>query len=160
MLRFLWIGIAAISLAAGSVAQASTPAVAGNVTGLEIAQQTDEHGAIFVGLFGGTHNGNLAVGTWAAAVNHEPELPDEIGESIEITGGQWQLHLVVLQGFRLKKVSLAGSLEGTLTLVDEDMFSIAAGMLVDSGGSGLILLTAILDHTVFPPGISGALSQP
>jgi hypothetical protein len=33
-------------------------------------------------------------------------------------------------------------------------------MTVNSGGSGIINLDGLLDHTMYPPGVSGKLSQP
>jgi hypothetical protein len=160
MLRKLWIAVAVVSLAVSGVAHASTPAVEGNVVGLEIVQQVGSSPAVFVGIYTGKVNGKAAVGAWAAAVNHDPELPDEPDETINITGGKWSLQVVTFQGLRLQKVSLAGTLVGILEFLVTDQFSITAEMTVASGGSGLIQLGAILDHTVFPPSITGTLSQP
>jgi hypothetical protein len=160
MLRKLSLGLVAIGLVAGGILQASEPAVTGNIQGVELAQQTDSHPAIFVGLFVGTVNGRIAIGAWAVAVEHDTPLPSAPEESIAITGGEWHLQLAVLQGFRLRPVSLGGVITGQLDYADVDLFAIAANMTVTAGGSGDILLNGQLDHTVFPPGVSGALTQP
>ena len=160
MSRFRGILAVVISLAACCAVQASNPAVAGNLQGLELAQQTALNPAVFVGLFTGKVGGNVAFGAWAAGVQHEVPLPAAPGESIAITGGQWQLQVWVLQGFRLKRVPLSGPIVGKLSFFDTDLFTIDAVMSVTNGGSGKILLSAILDHSIFPPGVSGKLRQP
>jgi hypothetical protein len=160
MLRILGIFVVAISLMVGGIAHASSPTVAGNLEGLELAQQTALNPAVFVGVFTGKVGGNVAFGAWAAGVQHEVPLPAAPGESIAITGGQWQLQVWVLQGFRLRRVSLSGPIVGELSFFDTDLFTIDAVMGVTSGGSGNIVLSAILDHTIFPPGVSGTLGQP
>lgn len=159
MSRNLGIGVAVICLAVGSTARASSPSVAGPVAGLELAQQTALNPAIFVGGFVGNVNGKFAFGVWAAGIDHETPLPDEPSESVEITGGQWYLDVWVLKGFRFQRVALGGGITGDLSYAGTDLFSIDATMQVNSGGSGDIHLGAILDHTVFPPGVSGQLSQ-
>jgi hypothetical protein len=159
MSRILRIFVVAISLMVGGIAQASNPPIAGKLQGLELAQQTPLNPAVFVGVFAGKVGGNVAFGAWAAGVQHEIPLPAADGESVAIRG-EWQLQVWVLQGFRLKRVSFGGPLVGDLSFFDTDLFTIDAVMSVTSGGSGNILLRAILDHTVFPPGVSGTLSQP
>jgi hypothetical protein len=156
----LWIGVVAICLVASGVVHASNPTVTGSLQGLELAQQTALNPAVFLGVFNGKVDGRLAFGLWGVAVNHQSPLPDEPGESVLITGGRWTLQVWVLEGFRLRRVDLSGVIAGTLSFHAPDLFAINAAMNLTGGGSGLILLSGILDHTVFPPGVSGLLSQP
>lgn len=152
--------VAACSLSASNLALASNPTVVGDIQGLELAQQTGAHPALFVGIFSGRVNGRFAIGTWATGVTHELPLPAEIGESIAITGGQWAMDVWTLQGFWLKRVKLSGALSGSLALAEPDLFYVDTTLTVTTGGSGLIALELLLDHTVFPPAVSGSLSQP
>ncbi len=160
MLRTMCITVLAACVVAGSPVRASDPVVAGNIQGLELCPQSACGSAVFAGLFVGNVGGKFAFGAWSAGVHHEEPLPDAAGEFVAITDGQWQLQVVVLQGFRLRKVALSGDLEGVLAFFDTDLFAIEAEMTVVAGGTGVILLEALLDHTVFPPGVSGTLSQP
>lgn len=150
----------AFTLAGIHSAWASDPPVAGNLQGLELAQQTDAHPAVFVGVFQGTVDGKLAFGTWATGVHHETPLPDATGQSIALTGGQWGMRVWVLRGFWLRRVFLGGEITGRLTFEETDMFSVNGEMTITDGGVGPIEFELRLDHTVFPPAVSGALSQP
>lgn len=159
MLRNLWIGLLVTSLVAGGVARASDPTVSGNADGLEVLPQTVFNPAVFVGVFHGEVGGKPALGVWGVAINHGTPLPDDLGESVTIVG-QWELQVWVFQSFRLRRVGLSGDLAGTLSFVASDLFAIDAVMNVTGGGSGPILLSGILDHTKFPPGVTTQLSQP
>jgi hypothetical protein len=155
----MWMSVAVVCLVASSLAQASEPAVAGGVAGLEIAQQTELNPAVFVGVFRGNVDGKLAFGAWAAGVQHELPLPTESNPSVPIVGGQWQLEVVVVQGFRLRRVTLGGGIVGQLDFADGNKFAVAALMNLTKGGTGDIVLDATLDHNPFPPTILGTLSQ-
>ena len=160
MSRMICAGMLATSLLIVNSVQASDPVVTGRVSGRELAQQTLDHPAFFVGAFSGQVGGRPAIGAWAVSVIHEVPLPSEVGQSINIIGGQWVQEILVLQGFRLRRVMLSGNISGTLTYVGSDRFLINATMNVASGGSGDIVLNAILDHNVFPPAVAGTLRQP
>jgi hypothetical protein len=159
MLRTMCITVLAACVVACSPVRASDPVVAGNIQGVELCPQTVCGSAVFTGLFAGNVGGKFAFGVWAAGVQHGEPLPGETDPPVAITGGQWQLQVVVLQGFRLRKVALSGDLVGALAFFDTDQFAIEAVMTVLAGGTGDIQLDALLDHTVFPPGVSGTLSQ-
>lgn len=159
MLRVIWTCCAVITLALCNASHASDPAVVGNLVGVELAQQTNLHPAVFLGLYGGAVDGKFALGVWATGVHHETPLPAQAGESVAITDGQWQLQVWVFQGFRLKRVTIGGDLKGSLAFSQTDQFSIDAILNATSGGSGNIVLTGTLDHTVFPPVVSADLSQ-
>jgi hypothetical protein len=160
MLGKLSIGVVAMSLVASGVVHASDPTVTGSIQGLELAQQTPFNPAVFLGVFSGKVDGRLAYGLWGVAVNHESPLPDEPGESVNITSGRWTLRVWVLQGFGFRRVDLSGVIAGTLNFHALDLFAINAAMNVTDSGSGPILLSGFLDHTVFPPVVSALLSQP
>ncbi|MBI1900540.1 MAG: hypothetical protein HYS13_05435 [Planctomycetia bacterium] len=149
---------AAIPLGAAPLFAQSTPVVAGDVAGLEVAPQFLVGAAVFVGEFRGRVGSNTSArGAFYVAAKHDA-LPDEVGDVAAITGGNWYL----LSGFRF----LRGTVEsGAITNIGNNEFAIVATLRLTGGGTGRIYFAGILDHNPLfnfpprPPTLVGELSQ-
>jgi hypothetical protein len=152
MLRHLSLVLVIVLLAGSAPLRAnSTPAIDGEVSGLELCEQAVCGAAIFVGLYQGQVGFNpLALGLMSVAVTHE-DLP-EAGYTAAITGGVWRLRL--LNGRLIAGVVTGGVLANPR---GDDTFDATVELLVTSGGSGTLTFEGLLDHTVFPPTVSGRL---
>jgi hypothetical protein len=158
----LWIAAVAcaawLSLAPAPLFAQSSPVVAGDVDGVEVAPQFLVGAAVFVGEFHGQVGSKTnASGAFYVAANHE-DLPDEEGGVAAITGGKWYL----LAGFRFLRGTLAG---GTITNIGDNQFAVVVTLNLTGGGTGTIYFDGVLDHNPlfeFPPGpptLVGTLSQ-
>ena len=67
--------------------QASDPVIEGRVSGIELCPQFICGNAWFTGIYWGEVGGAPAVGTWLAAVNHDPLPKPNSGIEVDITGG-------------------------------------------------------------------------
>ena len=156
-MRFLRLAflLTALLLATVPVA-ADAPFVQGGIAGIELCPQSICGVAIFVGEFEGSIDGGLPRhGIFLAGINHEPELPDEDGESIAITGGSFVIRLP----FRTPIRGVVDRVGGTLTKNEnEETFAVAMPLHVLSP-DGLVAGTFLgtLSHEVFPPTIVGPL---
>ncbi len=149
-----WIG----SLATGvvlftlvSLATASTPAVQGEISGVEVCIQSVCGAAVFTGTFKGTVGGNPTVGFFWAAVQHEP-LPNP-GSSAALLSGRWN---IATPGHTFSGQVVGGSIFNN----GDNTFKIDTALKITRGGSGLIDVAGILNHNTFPPTIEATLSQP
>jgi hypothetical protein len=152
MKRAVWLAAIAATMVftTSSTYAASLPVVRGVVSGVELCEQAVCGSAVFVGLFDGQVGWNRwARGIVAVGVNHEP-LPAP-GEYAAITGGEWALWV----GLR----RLGGSVSGSLFNNGDNTFTVTTVLTLESGGLGTIVFTGLLDHNVFPPTISGVMSQ-
>jgi hypothetical protein len=123
----------------------------GDIQGLELCPQSFCGAAIFVGEFDGHVNGFPRHGAFLAGITHDPELPDENGETIGITGGAW----IIQVPFRTIRGVVT---EGILTSNGDDTFTVDMGLLVTSPRSwGAKTFHGTLRHDVFPPTIEGTI---
>jgi hypothetical protein len=141
-------------LVATSAFADSQPAIAGQISGIELCPQFICGSAIFSGVFHGTVDSKSAKGSFSVSVNHQP-LPTTAGDSSAIKGGSWFI--------MTKKDVFTGDITtGTITNNDANIpntFVIAATLGLDQGGSGTIYFCGILNHNEFPPTITGTISQ-
>ncbi len=149
------LGVTFFALFSTKTVSAETLAVNGRITGVELCPQEVCQKAIFTGIFYGKLNRRPAFGTWWVAVNHE-SLPTAKGSTAAIfPGGHWEL--------RPGSFTFSGDLNsGTLTCMEDDnfkclKFSVDAELNVEKGGSGTLSVLGELDHTKFPPRITGTL---
>jgi hypothetical protein len=152
--RRLSICLLLVTLSAGAVTLRadSTPALQGGVFGIELCPQSVCGAAIFVAAFNGQIGNRPAAGTVTVAVTHDA-LPTLGGPPSAITGGVWSIQL-------LNGRKIAGRVTGgSLLQYASDLFLVAVDMEVDSGGSGTLSFNGVLSHRVFPPTISGTISQ-
>jgi hypothetical protein len=152
MLRRLSLVLVLVLLAGSAPLRAdSSPAINGEVSGLELCEQAVCGAAIFVGVYHGRVGFNpFALGLMSVAVTHE-DLP-EVTDTAAITGGVWRLRL--LSGRLISGIVTGGVLENPR---GDDTFDATVELLVTSGGSGTLTFEGLLDHTVFPPAVSGSL---
>jgi hypothetical protein len=151
MKRTLWLAVVVLACAvsSGRVQAASTPYIAGAVSGVELCPQSICGSAIFVGVFVGRVGPfPFTVGTVAVAVTHDP-LP-EPGGWARITGGQWELSDI--KTFR-------GTTGGWLYNNGDNTYTVIVDMELTSGGVGSLCFRGTLDHNVFPPTIKGLITQ-
>jgi hypothetical protein len=148
---YLTIGL--IVLAGARPAQAaSTPVINVSTFGIELCPQSICGAAIFTGFLQGQVGGNNnAVGTFLAALTHDP-LPDPLSTAA-ITGGIFELRVGLR---RIRGVVLPG---GTLFNNGNNTFTVDAVLLIMSGGSGTVNYHGLLNHNTFPPTIVGTISQ-
>jgi hypothetical protein len=144
--------VAALLLATVPVAADSF--VEGSISGLELCPQSICTLAIFVGEFEGTVSGRPRQGVFLAGINHEPDLPDENGESIAITGGTFVIRLPfhTIRGVVVPEGSL-------LTSNGDNTFDVEMNLLI-AGPGGIALpetFLGLLRHDVFPPTIEGTI---
>ena len=153
----LIIGSILLVFASLNPTQASEPAIEGQVSGIELCPQFICGSAIFTGLYSGEVDGAPAIGTWLAAVNHEP-LPEE--GSVPINGGQWKLQTWVFRGLFPSRKNFQGDFgKGTLTALPGNFYRAEAPMTVTSGGTGTMQLNLLLDENSIPQPVKGTLSQ-
>lgn len=133
--------------------QASTPVISAQVFGIELCPQFFCGAAIFTGVLAGQVDNNPpAFGTFIVAITHETPLPQETNEQVNLTGGVFEIR-IGLRRFRGEVSS------GTLTKNVDNSFIVLAVLTITKGGSGDMTFLGTLDHTVFPPTISGFIFQ-
>ena len=136
--------VATIPVAADSILQ-------GDIEGLELCPQYICGVAIFVGEFEGEVNGLPRHGVFVSGINHEPELPDQDGEEVDITGGSWIIRLP----FRTIRGSVV---TGVLRSHGDDTFDVDMDLLIATPGGGVgATFEGTLRHDVFPPTIEGTI---
>jgi len=151
--RLSWLVLVLVVIAGVAPMRASSlPVIQGQVSGIELCQQSVCGSAIFVAVFSGQAGASAhALGTVAVAVTHDP-LPDP-EETAAITGGVWQLQL--LSGRRFAGIVTAGTLFNN----GDNTYHVVADMLLTSGGIGTMTFEGTLNHNTFPPTIVGQISQ-
>ena len=152
--RLLSFSVLAMLVLAGTIpVQASSiPFIRGEVSTLELCEQSVCGAAIFTGLFLGQVGGNpFSIGVISVAAKHD-DLPDP-DKTADITGGVWSLRL--LNGRRF-----TGSVtDGSLFNNGNDTFDVRVEMEILSGGSGQLRFHGTLSHQVFPPTLIGGITQ-
>ncbi len=121
----------------------------GDIEGLELCPKSICGLAVFVGGFDGQVNGLSRHGVFLSGIDHDPNLPDQDGETVAITGGAWLIRVP----FRTIRGAVLG---GTLTSNGDETFSVQL-LLVTSPGGGALTFTGTLRHDVFPPTIEGTI---
>jgi hypothetical protein len=133
------------------VGAVSSPIIDARIFGIELCPQFVCGVAIFTGALRGQVGGNPdAIGSFAVAVTHE-DLPDPY-ETAAITGGVFEFRV----GLRRIKGYVA---TGGLLNNGNNTFTVKAVLVIQSGGSGTVEFTGLLNHNTFPPTISGAITQ-
>ncbi|MCA1559085.1 MAG: hypothetical protein LC753_13585 [Acidobacteria bacterium] len=141
-----------ILVAASRPVQASTPAITAQIFGIELCPQFICGAAIFTGVLAGQVGNNpYAFGTFTVAITHE-ELPQVAGQQADLTGGVFEIRV----GWRRFRGDVSS---GTLTKNANNSFTVQAVLTIQRGGSGDMNFLGTLDHTVFPPTISGFIYQ-
>ena len=132
---------------------ASSPAIVGELSGVELCPESVCDAAIFTGTCDCIVNKRHTVGFFWVAIQHEP-LPNPSASS-DIVGGKWTL--TTLNGNFSGKV-----LGGTIVNDNNETFNVTATLRLQKGGNG-DLTVSVLDHSDFPPSpptFDGKLSQP
>ena len=144
--------VLALVLSAVPLLAASSPAISGVVSGIELCPQFICGEAIFAGTFAGTIGHKPTTGSFWTGITHE-DLPTTTGGTSAITGGTWMI--------RTRTKVYSGYVEpgGTLTYNGDNTFAVSLTMVVTSGGTGTMNFTGILDHNPFPPTIVGTITQ-
>src|SRR5215211_4822164 len=108
---------------------ASSPAISGTISGIELCPQFICGEAVFSGAFAGTVGHKPTAGVFWTAINHE-DLPTVAGETSAITGGTWMI--------RTRKAVYAGYVQpgGTLTYNGDNTFTVSLTMVLTTGGTG------------------------
>ncbi len=159
--RIFFVGTLLIVLATWQPLQASEPAIDGQVSGIELCPQFICGNALFTGIYRGEVDGAPALGTWFAAINHEP-LPELGEDAVAINGGEWSLRTWVFRGiFFPTRMHFRGDFgAGTLQAEPGNFYRALVPMSVTSGGSGPINLDLLLDENSIPQPVNGNLTQP
>lgn len=140
--------MAALLLAPASLFAAESTRIIGAVRGAELCPQFVCGAAVFIGQFDGALDGTPGKGTWWVVVNHE-DLP-EPAESAPIIGGRW--------GMTVGERGLGGAIaSGTIVNNGDGTFTVTPRLDVISGGEGTLMLSILLDHTPFPPTVTGGV---
>jgi hypothetical protein len=148
--RFSWIVIVLVLIVGAVPLRASSPPIAGRISGVELCPQSVCGAAIFVAAFAGRVGLNPAFGTVSVAMNHDP-LPDPYQQA-NVTGGVWTIRLLSGRTF-------SGTATGTLFNNGDNTFTVSLGLQMTGGGSGPLTFNGLLSHRVFPPTIVGQISQ-
>jgi hypothetical protein len=158
--RFCMTAIVLLSVLVVRPLAAQEVAITGDVRGIELCPQFICGAALFTGVYRGSVDGQPAVGTWFAAVKHDEELPDVIGDTAGIRGGTWQLNVWVRSGFFFARRQYSGVFtnEGVIELAEIDLLQVTAPMVILDGGRGGILLNLDLDESTFPQPVWGTLT--
>ena len=133
---------------------ASSPAIVGELSGVELCPESVCDAAIFAGTCDCIVNKRHTVGFFWVAIQHEP-LPYPSASS-DIVGGKWTL--TTLNGNFSGKV-----LGGTIVNNNNETFNVTATLRLQKGGNGDLTVSGVLDHSDFPPSpptFDGELSQP
>ena len=132
-------------------ADASNPAITGEISGVELCPQFVCDAAIFQGTCDCTVNDRHTIGFYWISVKHDP-LPAPL-QSSAILSGKWTL--TTLRG------NFSGSvLDGTITNNGDNTYTVIARLRLKKRGSGDVIVSGVLDHTEFPPTYEGELIQP
>jgi hypothetical protein len=148
---FLMIGGLAALLMVVSTIHASSPAIKGEISGVELCPQFFCDAAVFNGTCDCEVDGRHTIGFFWVAVEHDP-LPAELS-SAAIFGGKW--NLTTLRGSFSGRV-----LNGWITNNGNNTFEVTATLRLRKGGNGDVTVSGVLDHTEFPPTFEGKLLQP
>jgi hypothetical protein len=148
------LGFLYLIASATAVAQ-TTPTINGRVNGIEFCAQSLCGYAWFAGTFIGKV-GDLGNNTaaWVVRVTHDSLDQTNKGVTL-VTGGDWML---VLSG----DVSVSGTIDpgGTLTYrAGNNTFDVDLALTITQGGSGKLNFDGTLNHSVFPPPITGRMSS-
>jgi hypothetical protein len=141
----------AVFVVAVQPAAASSPAIDGEISGVELCPQFGCNAAIFSGTCDCRVRGRQAPGFFWVAVQHE-ELPD-VNQAAAIIGGRW--NLTTLRGSFSGRV-----IDGTIINNGDNTFDITATLRLQKRGSGEVIVEGVLDHNDFPPTFEGELRQP
>jgi hypothetical protein len=145
------LGVVALFLIAVHPVRASSPTIAGEISGVELCPEIACGAAIFNGTFQGTVGNKPTPGFFWVAAQHEA-LP-AAGNSSPIFGGKWSLS--TFWG-KFGGTVLGGSIFNN----GNNTFNVSVTLELKSGGTGQLLGAVVLDHNDFPPTVEGKLSQP
>jgi len=150
----LLIGLLAVFITTLQPAIASSPAIVGEISGVELCPESVCDAAIFTGTCDCIVKQRHTVGFFWVALQHDP-LPNPL-ESSAILGGKWTL--TTLSGNFSGKV-----LDGTIVNNNDNTFTVTARLRLQKGGKGDVIVSGVLDHSDFPPSpptFEGELTQP
>jgi hypothetical protein len=137
-----------IALLFATIPVAADSLLQGDIDGIELCPQSLCGLAVFAGGFDGSINGAPRHGVFLAGITHDPQLPDENGESVAITGGSFLIRVP----FRTVQGAVLG---GSLTSNGDQTFDVEMVLFVRGGG--LESFVGTLRHDVFPPTIAGTI---
>ncbi|HXV78799.1 MAG TPA: hypothetical protein VEG60_02860 [Candidatus Binatia bacterium] len=152
MKRYLCqLGVLALLLITVQQVRASSPTIAGELSGVELCPETACGAAIFTGTFHGTVGNRPTPGFFWVAVQHDT-LPAP-GNTSAIFGGKWSLS------------TFWGKFDGTVLGGNifnngNNTFNVGVILELQSGGTAELLGEAVLNHNDFPPTVEGKLFQP
>jgi hypothetical protein len=144
---FSFVFVAALSLGVMS-AEASRPAVNGELDGVEFCPQVICGAAVFAGNFSGTVGSVKTPGFFWVAVKHE-SLPKP-GSTTGILSGRWSL---TFNGGIIGGPIMGGALFNN----GDNTFKVDTVLEVSRGGTGTIDFSGVLNHNIFPPTVEGTL---
>jgi hypothetical protein len=146
----LQLAVVALFLITVQPVRASSPTIAGEISGVELCPETACGAAIFTGTFQGTVGNKPTPGFFWVAVQHQP-LPIFEGNPSAIFGGKWNLS--TFWG------KFGGTvLGGNISNNGNNTFNVSVTLELTSGGT--VLGAAVLNHNDFPPTVEGKLFQP
>jgi hypothetical protein len=148
MRRYIRPALLVAALLLATIPVAADSFLQGDIDGIELCPQSFCGLAVFAGGFDGSINGAPRHGVFLAGINHDPQLPDENGESVNITGGSFLIRVP----FRTIQGAVLG---GLLTSNGDLTFGVEMVLLVRGGG--LETFVGTLRHDVFPPTIEGTI---
>jgi hypothetical protein len=131
--------------------RASSPTIAGEISGVELCPETACGAAIFTGTFQGTVGNKPTPGFFWVAVQHDT-LPTP-GNAAPIFSGKWSLST-----FWGKFGGMV--LKGSIFNNGNNTFTVSVALELASGEASQLLGEAVLNHNDFPPTVEGKLFQP
>jgi hypothetical protein len=155
----LSVGLVVIMMIASHTLAASSPVITGIASGLELCFQFLCGSAIFGGGVQLQVDGKPRKGSFLVSVTHQSPLPDEIGETVLILGGDWVITTKkdVFSGHVTSGDVTSGI--GTITRLAGNNFAVNAELALANGGTGTIYFSGTLSHEQFPFTIVGVISQ-
>ncbi len=152
-----WVGILSLFLLPLSQAAATAPVIVGQIKGVEVAQQTLDHGAVFVFSFFGTLNGRPSIGSGWIEVSYDRLPTADNTTPGEITGGEG----VVWIGLRRFAIDVTGG-QLTFDTTNPLVFGVTADLMIlnSLGESTAEVFTGAISHKTFPPTICGKIGLP
>jgi hypothetical protein len=146
----LLIGVLAALFFAVQPVIASSPAIIGEISGVELCPESACNAAVFTGTCDCIVGNRYTVGFFWVAVQREPLL---ISGQSDIVGGKW--NLTTLRGKFSGKV-----IDGSITNNGDNTFNVIATLRIQKGGKDHMIVSGVLDHSDFPPTFEGELVQP
>ena len=148
---FSLVGLLAMFVVSVQPATGSSPAIVGEISGVELCPQLACGAAVFTGTCECEVDNQRTLGFFWIAVQHDP-LPNPFLSS-SIFAGKW--NLTTLNG------KFSGNVvEGSIFNNNDNTFTVTVRLRLEKDGTGDVFVSGLLDHRDFPPTFEGILAQP